>query len=361
MGGIISLGVLAYVIGKFLLAGIADFLGGKRNFLAGMAGAIVFTLLFALGGGLPFFTLAWIGNRFVQAAGWGGLVKIASRWFSYSSYGTVLGVLSLSFLFGDAAARQFMGWLIRRGVGWHGIFFAAAGTLFVLFLLNIVFLKESRAALGYSEPEVNPLNLFADAGGSTKPDSVLDLLRRFGKSPVFWLVAAISLGATLVRETFNTWTPMYLTQTGYSQADAASFSALFPFFGGVSVLLAGYLSDRLGPAGRAVVMSVGLTLAGAALLVLHGLPLVSIVALGLLGPYSYLAGAMALDLGGSKGGASASGLIDGIGYLAGILAGDSIARISVSFGWPAVFRLLGVVSLLSAGAAILLVRKQRNR
>ena len=106
MGGIISLGVFAYVVGKFLLAGIADFLGGKRNFLTGMAGAIVFTLLFALGGGLPFFTLAWIGNRFVQAAGWGGLVKIASRWFSYSSYGTVLGVLSLSFLFGDAAARS---------------------------------------------------------------------------------------------------------------------------------------------------------------------------------------------------------------------------------------------------------------
>ena len=212
--------------------------------------------------------------------------------------------------------------------------------------------------MGFPEPEVNPLNLFAMID-STKPDSVLHLLRQFGKSPVFWMVAAISLGSTLVRETFNDWTPTYLTQSGYSPADAASFSALFPFFGGVSVLLAGFLSDRLGPAGRASVTSVGLTLAAAAWLGLHGCPGFR-GGIWLLGPYSYLAGAMALDLGGSKGGAAASGLIDGIGYLAGILAGAGAARISVSFGWPAVFRLLGVVSLLSAFAAVLLVRKQRN-
>jgi OPA family glycerol-3-phosphate transporter-like MFS transporter len=65
LGTIASLGVLAYAIGKFPSGSIADFLGGRRNFLMGMGGAIAFTILFALGGGLPLFTLAWIGNRFV--------------------------------------------------------------------------------------------------------------------------------------------------------------------------------------------------------------------------------------------------------------------------------------------------------
>jgi len=55
-----------------------------------MAGSILFTLLLSLGGGIPLFTLAWMANRGVQSLGWAGMVKIASRWFSYSAYGKPL-------------------------------------------------------------------------------------------------------------------------------------------------------------------------------------------------------------------------------------------------------------------------------
>ncbi len=109
MGAIASYGVLAYAGGKFLLAGFADFLGGRRNFLGGMAGGVLFTLLFACSGSIPLFTLAWIGTRFMQSGGWAGLVKVTSRWFDYSSYGKVMGILSISFLVADAASRELMG------------------------------------------------------------------------------------------------------------------------------------------------------------------------------------------------------------------------------------------------------------
>src|SRR5579872_985491 len=102
LGSIASLGVLAYAIGKFPSGALADFLGGRRNFLLGMAGAVLFTLWFAGSASLPIFALAWIGNRMTQSLGWAGIVKISSKWFSYRSYGTVMAVVSLSFLFGDA-------------------------------------------------------------------------------------------------------------------------------------------------------------------------------------------------------------------------------------------------------------------
>jgi sugar phosphate permease len=73
--------------------------------LFGMAGSILFTILFAMAGGIPLFTLAWMSNRLVQSMGWAGMVKITSRWFSYSSYGTVMGIISLRLPFGDAASR----------------------------------------------------------------------------------------------------------------------------------------------------------------------------------------------------------------------------------------------------------------
>jgi MFS family permease len=65
LGSIASLGVLAYAIAKFPSGALADRFGGRRNFLGGMFGSILFTVLFMLGGGFPLFSLAWLGNRLV--------------------------------------------------------------------------------------------------------------------------------------------------------------------------------------------------------------------------------------------------------------------------------------------------------
>ncbi len=94
-----------------------------------------------------------------------------------------------------------------------------------------------------------------------------------------------------------------------------------------------------------------------------GAPLVLIgaIAFCLLGPYSYLAGAFALDFGGKEAGASSSGLIDGVGYLGGVLAGDTVARLSVAFGWRGVFIALAIVSAFSALAAGYLFVYQRRQ
>jgi sugar phosphate permease len=69
---------------------------------------------------------------------------------------------------------------------------------------------------------------------------------------------------------------------------------------------------------------------------------------------------MALDFGGERGGAMSSGIIDGVGYLGGVLAGDTAARLSVDFGWSGVFVALALVSGLSAGGAGLLFVQQRH-
>ena len=89
--------------------------------------------------------------------------------------------------------------------------------------------------------------------------------------------------------------------------------------------------------------------------------LLGLVAFGLLGPYSYLGGAMALDFGGKQGGATSSGIIDGVGYIGGILAGSGVAQTSVAFGWHGVFWSLAIVSALCALTAGLLWRYQKRQ
>lgn len=361
LGRIASLGVLGYAVGKLFLGGLGDYWGGRVSFLIGLVGATVFTMLFALTGLIPIFTVAWIGNRLTQSLSWAGLVKVSTKWFDYSSYGTVLAILSVSFLAGDALARQMMGMLIHQGFDWRVLFYFAAAVVAGCFLINLVFLRESRAALGFAEAQPNPLNLFAQS--ESRPASVGALLRPLLLSPAFQLVCLLSFGCTIVRESFNMWTPIYLRDyVGYNAGDAAGLSSIFPGVGVVSVLIMGWLSDRLGVNGRAILMFVGLCATAVALLLLMSvpaksvgslLPLVGIgaVAFCLLGPYSYLGGAFAMDFGGKQGSAFASGVIDGIGYLGGVLALDGAARISVVFGWQGVFVALAVASGLSAAAA----------
>jgi len=370
MGSITSLGVLAYALGKLFLGGLGDFWGGRISFLIGLSGATVFTIMFATGSFLPVFTIAWLGNRLTQSIAWAGLIKVSSKWFDFSSYGTIIGILSISYLIGDAAARQWMGMLIQRGVGWRPLFYLAAGIAGLLWIANWAFLRESRIDAGYEEAKPNPLNLFA--ASETRPVRLRDILLPLVRSRAFVLVCALSLGCTIIRETFNTWTPVYLRDyLGYSMSNAAGKSAVFPAVGAVSVVATGWLSDRLGVNGRSLLLFLGLSATAAALLVLMSmhssstgalLPLLAIgtIAFCLLGPYSYLGGAFALDFGGKQASAVSSGIIDGVGYLGAVVAGDSVARISVAFGWQGVFLTLSAVSALAAlGAGCLYLLSRR--
>jgi sugar phosphate permease len=359
IGQIASLGVFAYAMGKLLLTGLGDFWGGRPNFLICLGGATLFTLMFALGGTLPVFTMAWLGNRLTQSIGWAGLIKVSSRWFDFTSHGTIVGILSVSYLVGDAAARQWMGLLIQHGYGWRALFYLAAAVAGFFLLANALLLRESRADLGYAEARPNPQNVYGDS--ATRPASVAALVLPLFKSRAFLLVCLLSLGCTIVRETFNDWTPVYLRDFfGYSISGAASASAVFPAVGAVSVIAAGWLSDRLGANSRPGVMCIGLLATAAALLTLALLrsstvgPMLPLFAIGttafcLIGPYSYLGGALAIDFGGKQGAALSSGIIDGVGYLGSVLGGVTVARVSIAFGWKGVFLSLAVISL---GAAL---------
>jgi sugar phosphate permease len=75
-----------------------------RSLRAGQVG--ITTLLFAAGVSIPVFTIARLGNRMTQSIAWAGLVKVSSKCFDNSSYGMIMGILSISYLLADAAAAQ---------------------------------------------------------------------------------------------------------------------------------------------------------------------------------------------------------------------------------------------------------------
>jgi sugar phosphate permease len=360
IGWIGSAGVFAYALGKLFLTSLGDYWGGKRNLLIATGGATLFTLIFASGGTLPVFTLAWIGNRVSQSIGWSALVKVSSKWFHYSRYGSIAAILSCSYLIGDAIARPCMGLLLQHGVSWRGLFVFGAAVAGTLFLANLLFLRESCTDEGFPDAVANPNNVFAHA---ERPKSYLTLVMPLLRSRAFFTVCVLAFATTMVRETIGTWSPSYLHDfLGLKVSEAAITSAVFPGVGALAAVLAGWASDRLGHNCRALLLVLGLAGTAAGLLILMQLhpgtsgtvlPVVMIGVIGfcLLGPYVFLPGAFALDFGGKQAGAVASGLVDGTGYFGGAAAGSFMAWLAVRFGWGGMFFALAAVSAIAAVGA----------
>jgi OPA family glycerol-3-phosphate transporter-like MFS transporter len=382
IGLVDSTGVVAYALGKVVNGIVVEYLGGRRMFLVGMVATVLCTTLFGLSAGLPFFLGIWGFNRFAQSMGWPALVKTSSRWYPLSGQATVMGFLSLSFLLGDAVIRLYLGGIVKIGqrysgtplgqlADWRAVFLIAAASLGAIALLTLAFLRSSPRDLGLEEPSANPNNVFGEAGQSAATMPLKDLILPLLESPIFWSICGINFGLTLIRETFNNWSTTFLNDVGMSAGDAGIASLSFPLAGGVSAIVAGLLSDRLhGRHGRVVVPS--LILATASLYLMgvvdvagkprEAIALISVTSFFLIGPYTYLSGVMALDLGGKRGSSTAAGLLDGAGYLGAIASGVGVAWIAEKYQWGAAFKTLaGACGLTLIFALTYLILSERSR
>lgn len=368
IGLVVSIGVAIYALGKLVNGLLADYIGGRTMFLLGMVGSIICTVLLGLSSGLVAFGALWGTNRYFQSMGFVAMVKIVSRWFPVERHATVMGFVSLSYLFGDAVIRLYLGTLLSIGAradglplawlaDWRPIFFVSALTMALVAAGVYRWLRSSPLDIGLPEPEAHAANVFGSGGNSAALVPLRALLAPLLASPLFWVVCCISCGLTLIRETFNFWTPTFLNEaTGLDVADAARCSLFVPFAGGVSAILGGVLSDRIrGRHGRVLVPSVALLTLALTLLAMidvRGRPALAIgllcsVAFFLLAPYSFLAGVIALDLGGKRGSSTSSGLIDSAGYVGAILSGHAVAAIATRYGWHRAFGWLAAVSALT--------------
>jgi OPA family glycerol-3-phosphate transporter-like MFS transporter len=352
-----AIGIYMYAIGKLFNGVFTEYAGARFMFLVGMLLSAACVVAFGMVGGFTALAVIWGINRFVQSMGWGSLVKITGNWFAPQRLATVMAVLSLSYLFGDALARLYLGLFVKSaGFGWREVFFVAAGTLTVIGLVAFLTLKQRPSDLGLPEPPPPPRNVHGADDHGHGHVSFWKLLGPLFASRMFWLVCLLNMGLTAIRETFNYWTPRYLKrEVGMSDADASLLSFLFPLCGAVACLAAGWGADRLrGHFGRIIVPFMVLTTAtlwAFANTDLHGrtglaLLLIAGVALFAMGPYSFCSGVLALNLGGQRAGAASAGIIDSAGYFCGaVISGEVSGYLVTKYGFVP---LLDVLFWLSA-------------
>lgn len=360
IGIVASVSTLAYMVGKFAFGPLIDRFGGRPSLLLAMLTVALFAAAGGFAGSLAGLTLLYSLNRLAGSAGWGAMVKLVPDWFPARHLPLAMAVLSLSFVFGGVCATLLAGQIAAWSDNdWRWVMSGPALVLAALTLLSWKVLPRacpprSRAVQGAG----------ADARARFEFRQVAELVRL----PQFWVVCALSFTLTLLRETFNTWTVDFFKEAGgpeLSHRLAAFLSTPFDALGALGIVGLGWCFGRLGPpARRRLLLVILLLLAGLvwALPTLGrghlGLAMFAVGGVGFLayGPYSLLAGILAVEIRGQAYVATVAGFVDGTGYLAAILAGQQFGRILDLGGYSLGFGCLAGLAATSAGLCLLLYR-----
>lgn len=248
------------VIGKIFSGVAVDRWGGRLIFLLMLGLTAATTAAFGLFS--KFSVLAGFngaGQAF-KSGGWPAMAGLIRSWYSPEMHGRVWGIISTSSRVGVMTATFFLGNLLERGVNWRHIFFISAGLALAVVVLGYFFLRSGPHEVGLPPPTDRGQEVQAHSldGQTLAQASVV-----FLKSPRVWLIC-ISMGLTTILMDFLNFIPVYLAETlKLSPGTAGKATTAFPAGMFVSVLISGYLYDKVTKKQRVLLVG-GLLLTGVA-------------------------------------------------------------------------------------------------
>ena len=358
--------LVAYAIGQFVCGIAGDKFGTRRVVLAGMLGSVITAVAMGASSWAWAFSALFFLQGLCQSTGWAPLAKNLGNFFSRRERGVVMGIWCSNYAVGGLIASAFAGYLGQQ-FGWRYAFLIPALALLGIWVLFLLLQRNRPEDVGLppvevyhnEEPDV-PLATEAahpEAEGSWK--LILDVLR----NPMVLLLAAVYFCLKPARYAILFWGPKYVHEKlGTGMAASGFVSAMFELAGVFSVVVAGFLSDRIFGSRRMPVSIIYLVLLAVALYFLDDLPATrwvlgaSLFVIGMLtfAPDSLISGTATVDFGTKKGASTASGLVNGAGSVGAIVGGTLPGLIQQRWGWHGVFTVLAIAVLV---AALLLLPK----
>ncbi len=260
----LSTGNSAYTLGKLLGGAMTDALGGGRMLTATSLVTAAAFAVFSRARSLSTLTVAWALARLFMAGGYPAGTAICDQHFQGNGLGFALGVFSTSSRVGAVVGSVCLGTLLSPAVGlsWRGVLsVSAALSLVVGVAIEYSSALKQLPRQPHGPNEETVARLGSDGPATTISEDVeaeravtrsageacLALLR----SGRLWLIfastaclgPAFDLGALL---------PLYLAQMHkLSPAAAAVMSGAYPLGAALSLVVSGWVYDRMKPKERA--------------------------------------------------------------------------------------------------------------
>ena len=362
VGIIATAGFWTYALSVMFNGPLADRIGGRRAILFGAFGAaavnLAIGLLFLNGWQTKLIvgmSLLYAVNCYFQSFGALSVVKVNASWFHVRERGFFGGVFGAMISLGYTLAIT-VGGILLANFPFYVVFLVPAGALIAMAVVDIFVVRDTPAKAGHSD---------FDTGDATYGDeSPVDLSYVFSKvftNPVMLTLAAAEFCTGFVRQGLLLYFTEFLGEVHGIRVGSTLFSLAstgVTVGGIVGGILCGWMSDRLFQSRRAPVaflfyggQALSLLALGLARDPRLAAALVGFCCIWIFGVHGMLSGTASADFGGKKAAATATGMLDGVQYLASGLTGFGLGALLDHFGWKVWTASIIPFSLL--GAAVI--------
>ncbi|MDP3071835.1 MAG: MFS transporter [Opitutaceae bacterium] len=367
MSDIISTQLYAYAIGQVVNGLLTDKLGGKRAMLIGAAGTILMNVAF---GAASFASMLWLFmlvrgiDGYMQSFGAPGFIKVNTSWFSVRERGTFAGIfgfmINLGRLLNNWLAPSLLAGFVFLGMWhvpplhWRWLFWVPAGIAVIAAITLALVVKDTPEEAGFHGVYKHE----ADHADTTTRSDLRETFFKIISNKFVWIIAAAYSCTGAVRQTVDQWFPRYLQEVHHLDMKSATFqwvAFLIPFVASAGSLISGIISDRFF-AGRRAPVAMGIYLIEIVVIVIaaqmEGPTAIAIafvaIAFTVNSTHSLLGPAAAMDIGGRKMAAFASGCINSFQYLGAGLAIQLLGRVMDKSGYTYFFYYMIPFAVLGA-------------
>ncbi len=375
LGLVDSAFLTTYMLGQFLFGPLGDRFGPRRILLFGLTLSIVAAVASGFATMLMAFIAMAVLQGVAQSTGWSNTTKTMSSWFSLAERGRVIGWWCTHYAVGAAVALPFAGWMMdyyghspppgEPGAPiipfWPAAFWAPAAVLTIVLVLAWLLLRSRPEDVGLPPIEQyhgEPVSLIeGEERVYISPEGSWKLIGEVLSSPSIWMLAIAYFSIKLARYAFIFWGPKYVAESlGSNAYESTITAAALPIGGLLGVIGIGYVSDELFQARRAPAIIISLLITAGIMLIglapIHSVWIMGafffLIGVFVLGPDSMLSATAAMDFGTKRGASTATGFVNGIGSLGGILGGYLPGVMTTETDWSALFGLILIGLIVSA-------------
>ena len=369
-GAILGWGTAGTLVGKLTTGVMADRFGGRKVFLISIGFCMLATAIFGMVSKVFFFSIAFFIAMLAKSAGWPSMANLIRSWYPKLWRGRIWGILSSSSMSSSLFTSLVMGSLLLV-ISWRWVIASSLPIAGIFVILLFFYLKQSPTDVGLETmPSVDGDDNENNPNATHHLDnaSLGKALISFLKSSRFWLIC-ISIMSLTILMAFQSFLPLYLKEMfNLSPGKAGIASSVFPLGSMFSVVIGGFIFDKLTKKRRIFVLGGMMTLATGCIVILLSLPesniqeaslpwiaLSAIMVFGLMIAPCYLIpmSVFSLDFGGKHCGVLV-GIIDAAGYSASMIfefLGGAVA--DQANGWQQFLHIILNVSIIGTISLIL--------
>ena len=299
-----------YAFGQFVNGQLGDYLGARVTVTLGILGSALSTFLFGFAGSLNTMIIVWGINGYFQSMGFSPNVKLLGDWFSFEERGPVMGLFGSCYQIGNAVSWLLAGY-IASVYNWRYVFWVPS---IIFGLSSIIYYW------GVRNHDKHDLK--------TERLSILrTVMLTLGNWDV-WVISFSFFFVDVVRYGFFVWVPTFLFEEQNVPIGVVAFKVfIIPLAGSFGAILSGRISKIYFRDNRSILSSILLAILGLASYSyskipvdnwILGLALFSLIGFCMYGAHVLIVAIMPIDFSDKGATSSATGFIDGFGYLGAV-------------------------------------------